>query len=151
MKEIKIKGRITPYTPQNAYRRISINDLPEAVRKKISAVELKNGARFVDVEVENNIIVNKRLCRIRKWNSYDYCWVIPTDKPAPPKKPRVCDELAFDAYIKFCRTGDWSRLFFSWERCGRGLFREKLVELLKEYGNKDCDNCKFKFRCFTEK
>jgi len=151
IKEFKIKGRITPYTPTNRARFVAIAELPDYVRTKISEERLKSPPPYNFITVEKGVTINKRLCKITMWSDYEHCHIEPIDKPAPPKKPRVTDERAFNAYITFCRTRDWTKLFWAWEGCGRYLFREKLVELLKEYGNKNCDKCKFRFRCYTEK
>ena len=165
--KIKIKGRITPYTPQHWSRWINLKEFPDdvvqlrdCIRKKIQSTK-KTSYGWIEV---GEYIINNRLCQVSAYYGHDgrnkpktpdeidFCMVSPKDEPRPPKKPRVTDTMAFNAYREFCKTKNWENLFHAWNNSHRYNFHKKLYELLNNHnGKKDCDNCQHRFQCYTEK
>jgi len=142
MIKIHIKGRITDFTPSHAMRWLYSN---EVLSKKI--------------EVSDEMVVNNRHCKVAYIHYVGdtiikkYC-IYPIDLPLKrPNKLRKSELDADSAFFKFCRSGDWKELLWSWERSGRQLFRQRLLEHLnKKYPCiKDCDTCEHKFKCYTQK
>lgn len=158
VRRLKIKGKVTPYTPQHARRYVDFDEFPEDIRiVMLATTSLDRGW----VKITQHI-VNNRLCDISVYfgargvalskTITNYVLVSPTDEPAPPRKQRVSDTMAFNAYIQFCKTKNWQGLFYAWRGSSRYEFRKKLYELLDKYdGNSKCDNCTYRFKCFTEK
>lgn len=143
---------ITPYTPLGRSKLFAKKNI-EVISEDFFVFPRK--VYDIDGRItlqETTLFVNKRLCKCRAcgWNE-DLCIIQPLDEP-PLKRPRKTEQRADEVYMRFCRTDNWQDLLHQWDRSCHYMFRGRLLENLKNYKtNKDCDNCPFKFKCYTEK
>lgn len=146
MLSIKIKGRITPYTPTYHNRPISLKELPEELKREFFYLHKKDKSYV-------NFKVNGRECRGSFHSRDNFIMAYPTDEPASPKKPRITEQRADEAFIQFCQSGDWERLLNRWKWTSHWNFRKRLLKRLDSitFNKKNCKCCDIKFSCFTER
>jgi hypothetical protein len=88
--KIKIKGKITPYTPKYSQRIIARKDIPLSDNKLCCIDSIYQP----DTQTREKVIyVNGRKCRMQHhWETF-YA-ICPVDEPLPPRKPRISEQEA---------------------------------------------------------
>lgn len=153
MKEIKIKGRITPLTPKGSTRHIESDIAPKEFLVLIDMY--KQGNDYAKL----GFIINGRRCMVygRYIMGYDevryYFYATPVDEPKERTKLRVTEQLADTVFMVFCKNNtDWKQLLASWERTTSKYFRKRIINHLYSITkDRDCNSCPIRFQCFTEK